>query len=91
MPSRLFTPVIAILLLADVVVGEAPPAARQATIGVLSGTSREVRHAALEALRRALRERGWEEGKNLSIEERFADGDVARLPALGEELVRRKV
>jgi putative ABC transport system substrate-binding protein len=79
-----------LLLLADVVVGEAQPA-RQVTIGVLSGMSREGRQASLEAFRRELRELGWEEGKNLSIEERFADGDVARLPALSEELVQRKV
>src|SRR6185295_3916420 len=36
-------------------------------------------------------ELGWEEGRNLGIEERFSDGDVARLPALADELVRRKV
>ena len=50
-----------------------------------------MRHASFEAFRRELRELGWEEGANLAIEERFADGDVARLPALGEELVRRRV
>ncbi len=70
---------------------EAQQANRRATIGVLSGTSREWRRAPLEAFRQALRELGWEEGRNLSIEERFADGDVGRLPALSEELVQRKV
>jgi putative ABC transport system substrate-binding protein len=91
MRSRLFTAVMAILLLAGVVVGEAQQAARQATIGVLSGISREGRQVSLEAFRRELRAMGWEEGQNLSIEERFADGDVTRLPALSEELVQRKV
>ena len=91
MPSQLFAAVIATLLLVGVVVAEAQQAARQATIGVLSGLSREERQDSLEAFRRELRALGWEEGKNLSIEERYADGDVARLPALSEELVQRKV
>ena len=91
MLAHLFTAVMAILLLAGVVVGEAQQAAKPVTIGVLSGLSREWQQASLEAFRRRLRELGWEEGKNLSIEERFADGDVARLPALSEELVQRKV
>jgi len=91
MPSQLFASVIATLLLAGVAVAEAQQAARQATIGVLSGLSREERQDSLETFRRELRALGWEEGKNLSIEERYADGDVARLPALSEELVQRKV
>ena len=72
-------------------VAQTQPAERQATIGVLSGTSRELRQASLDAFRKGLRELGWEEGKALSIEERFADGDVARLPVLCEELLQRKV
>src|SRR5688572_19110801 len=91
MPSRLFAAVFAILLLAGVVVGEAQQAGRSVTIGVLGGTSREWHQASLDAFRRKLRELGWEEEKNLAIEERFADGDVARLPALSEELVQHKV
>ena len=91
MPAHLFTAVIALLLIADVTVGEAQPAPRRATLGVLSGTSRDLRHAALEAFRQALQELGWEEGRNLTVEERFADGDVARLPALAEDLLTRKV
>jgi len=37
-----------------------------------------------------LRELGWIVGQNLSIEYRWADGDLARLPALVDELVRLK-
>jgi putative tryptophan/tyrosine transport system substrate-binding protein len=44
-----------------------------------------------EALRQGLRERGWIEGKNISIEYRYADGHLDRLPALATELVRLKV
>src|SRR5688500_15949563 len=91
MRSRLVIAVVAILVLAGVVMGEAQQPAKPVTIGVLSGTSAEWRRVSLDVFRRELRELGWEEGKNLAIEERFADGDVARLRALGEELVQRKV
>jgi putative ABC transport system substrate-binding protein len=38
-----------------------------------------------------MHELGYVEGKDYSIEWRFADGDYARLPELGSELVRLKV
>jgi putative tryptophan/tyrosine transport system substrate-binding protein len=82
---------IAALLLGGMQVGEAQAPARSASIGVLSGTSREWQQAELEAFRRELRRLGWEEGRNLSIEERFSDGDAGRLPGLSEELVQRNV
>ena len=91
MPSRLCTAVIAILLLSSVVVAEAQQAAKPVTIGVLSALSPEWNRASLEAFRRGLRDLGWEEGRNLTIDERFADGDAARLPGLVDELVRRPV
>jgi putative ABC transport system substrate-binding protein len=47
--------------------------------------------ARLEALRTGLREHGWVEGQNLSIEERYAGGQTERLPELAAELVRLPV
>ncbi len=44
-----------------------------------------------EAFRLGLRERGWVEGKNISIEYRYAEGRRDRLPELAAELVRLKV
>jgi putative ABC transport system substrate-binding protein len=38
-----------------------------------------------------LRELGYVEGQNLVVEYRWADGDIARLPALAAELVRLRV
>ena len=38
-----------------------------------------------------MRERGYTEDRNLAIEWRFGDGDLARLPALAAELVQLKV
>src|SRR5262245_12743675 len=44
----------------------------------------------LEALRSSLRELGYTEGKNIVIEERWADGRYDRLPALALEIVGLK-
>jgi ABC-type uncharacterized transport system substrate-binding protein len=39
----------------------------------------------------SLRELGYVEGENIVLEERFADGNASRLPALAADLVRRNV
>ena len=44
-----------------------------------------------EGLRLGLRERGWEEGRNLTIVIRSADEQISRLPDLAAELVRLPV
>ena len=56
------------------------------------GVLREVARPPVAAifLPRALRELGYVEGRNLILEERWADGDVARLPVLAQELVAAK-
>jgi putative ABC transport system substrate-binding protein len=45
----------------------------------------------LDELRQVLREQGWVEGQNLTIEERHAAGQYERLPALAAELVQHPV
>ena len=42
----------------------------------------------IEAFQQGLRERGYVDGQNVTIEFRFTDGNVDRLPQLAEELVR---
>jgi putative ABC transport system substrate-binding protein len=58
-------------------------------IGYLRRTSREP--ADIAALRLGLRELGYVEGQNLVIDERYANGDAARLPDLARELMQLKV
>ena len=45
----------------------------------------------MAALHRGLNELGFVEGRNLTIEYRWAEGQSARLPALAADLVSRRV
>jgi putative ABC transport system substrate-binding protein len=60
-------------------------------IGYLSAPTRKSVEPVVQEFLRALRELGWTEGQNLSIEYRWAEGKVERLPELAAELVRLKV
>jgi putative ABC transport system substrate-binding protein len=60
-------------------------------IGILVSNSRELNTVREEALRRGLSDLGYQEGKNIAIEYRYAEGQVDRLPALAAELVRAGV
>jgi len=60
-------------------------------IGYLSTPTRESVQRGVEAFVRKLRELGWIEGRNLVIEYRWAEGDVAKLPRLAAELIADKV
>jgi putative tryptophan/tyrosine transport system substrate-binding protein len=61
-------------------------------IGILSGFSNpDPFPGGLAAFHQGLKETGFVEGKNISIEFRRADGDYDRLPSLATELVGRNV
>jgi len=60
-------------------------------IGRLSGASLSATAARIKAFRQGLRDLGYVEGKNISIEYRFAEGKRDRLPGLAAELVYLKV
>ncbi len=60
-------------------------------IGYLSSIDPASESARSEAIRLALRERGYIEGQNIVIEYRYAEGKRDRLPELAAELVRLKV
>jgi putative ABC transport system substrate-binding protein len=72
--------------------GYAQSAGKVYRIGYLStGSSTTTYLRPLEAFRQALRERGWVEGQNIAIEQRYAEGRVDRLTSLAAELVRLRV
>ena len=60
-------------------------------IGLFSQSSPSVCAPSYQAFRLGLRELGWVEGKNISIEYRYADGRHDRLADLAADLVRLKV
>jgi putative ABC transport system substrate-binding protein len=69
----------------------AQPARGLPTIGVLGAGKAEFNVDQLRLLYDGLREAGYEDGKTVAIEYRWAEDDYARLPALAAELVERKV
>lgn len=60
-------------------------------IGLISPTSAAANQPRLEALKAALSELGYAEGRNLVIDYRFADGRFERLPELARELAAQRV
>jgi putative ABC transport system substrate-binding protein len=60
-------------------------------VGFLIGSSAAIQESRLDAFRRGLRELGYVEGKSITIEYRYAEGKLDRLPGLAAELVRLKV
>jgi putative ABC transport system substrate-binding protein len=60
-------------------------------IGFLNSASPEPAAPFVAAFRRGLDRTGYVDGRNVVIEYRWAEGQYDRLPALTEELIRRKV
>jgi putative ABC transport system substrate-binding protein len=60
-------------------------------IGVLVSSSQSVNAARDQALRQGLRDLGYEEGKNIAMEYRYAEGRTDQLDQLARELIEQKV
>ena len=60
-------------------------------IGFLNFTSPDGFEDRVRAFRRGLKESGYVEGENVTIEYRWADNEIDRLPELASQLVRQKV
>jgi ABC-type uncharacterized transport system substrate-binding protein len=78
------------LLFASCLSAQAQQAGKIHRIGFLSGGFPSPSHWTT-TLPTGLRALGYVEGKNITIESRFAEGKPDRLPALADELVRLKV
>ena len=82
---------VAAVLLALGVIAEAQQPKKIRRIGVLVPFSAAAGANRLDAFRQGLRDLGYVEGKNITIEYRYAEGKRERLPDLAAELVRLKV
>jgi putative ABC transport system substrate-binding protein len=83
-----------IVLLAGAVAGPAVVRAQQPTtpiVGFMSGRSPDDSSHLVAAFHQGLGETGFVEGKNVTVEYRWALGQYDRLPALAAELVKRPV
>src|SRR4051812_27698577 len=58
-------------------------------IGFLSSLAQGETQHLLAAFLRGLKETGFQDGQNASLEYRFAEGDYKRLPSMAAELVSR--
>ena len=67
------------------------PTTKIARVGWLVAGSPTSHRFSLAAFRGGLKALGYVEGQNISIEYRWAEGNVTRLPELANELVREKV
>jgi len=81
---------LAVLLLASFNLVDAQQPKKVPFIGVLY-TGSGISAAQVDGFRHGLRDLGYAEGKNITIEYRFAEGKLERLPDLAAELVRLKV
>jgi ABC-type uncharacterized transport system substrate-binding protein len=60
-------------------------------VGFLHGATPEAYAPAIAAFRKSLSEAGYSEGQNVTVEFRWAEGRLERLPELAADLVRRQV
>jgi len=87
MTGRTIGLILALTALVAPLAAEAPPAGRIWRVGILTLAALPDHESLLEGLR----DLGYVEGRNLSIERRNAEGHCERLPDLAADLVRAKV
>jgi ABC-type uncharacterized transport system substrate-binding protein len=91
MNRKVFSLALSAMLFALCSVVEAQQPVKVPRIGFLSPVSPSATALWHQAFRQGLRDHGWTEGKNISIEYRYAEGKSDRLPDLAADLVRLKV
>ena len=91
MSKKIFCLGLSTVLLALSVRADAQQPKKVPLIGYLSSSDPATESARSEAIRLALRERGYIEGQNIAFEYRYSEGKRDRAPELAAELVRLKV
>ena len=91
MDRRAFITVVGGSILTAPFAGEAHQGVGPTKIGVLASASEKTSAAGWASFRQGLRDLGWEDGRNIVIEARFADGKLDRLRGLAEELLHLDV
>jgi ABC-type uncharacterized transport system substrate-binding protein len=82
---------LAVVVFAAPLAGEAQPATKIPRVGMLIPVSRSDAAINIEALRQGLRELGYVEGQHIRMEPRYSEGRDERLRDLATELVALKV
>jgi putative tryptophan/tyrosine transport system substrate-binding protein len=91
MKKRIALWLLATFFLANVSLADAQQAGKIPRIGFLDNSTASGSAVSLEAFRQEMSKLGWIEGKNITIEYRFAEQKLERLPELAADLVRLKV
>src|SRR5215831_6656948 len=91
MKKRFTVWLLATLFLANLSLAEAQQTEKVFRIGLLDSSTASGMAVLLDAFRQELSKLGWIEGKNITIEYRFAEQKQERLPELAAELIRLKV
>jgi putative ABC transport system substrate-binding protein len=82
---------VASVVLAAPMAAEAQQAGKAYRIGVLASSTEENFEPSVKVFREALHAAGWVEGRNVTMDVRYAGEQYARLPELATELVMLKV
>src|SRR5262249_35189293 len=82
---------LTLLLLAIGTFAQAQQSGKIFRIGYLDSSTASGSGVLVDALRQQLSKLGWNEGKNITIEYRFAEQKLERLPELAADLVRLRV
>jgi putative tryptophan/tyrosine transport system substrate-binding protein len=82
---------VVVVVLAIGVIAQAQQPKKAPRLGYLSSLDPASESIRAEAIRLALRERGYIEGQNIATEYRYGEGKIDRAPELVAELVRLKV
>src|SRR5262245_30663285 len=91
MSGKILVWLLAIILLATAPAADAQQTGKIPHIGFLDNSTASGSAVLVDAFRQELSKLGWIEGKNITVESRFAEGKNDRLPELATDLVRLKV